>query len=90
MRFFFLQDYRHWLLGLFLGIILAVLIYLALRSYRYSTERSGEEAGETFRYPDGIEGRDFPPPLFLVLLVVSFAVWMVCYVIYVGILGGPI
>ncbi len=90
MRFFPLQDYQDWLLGLFLGIVLAILIYLAFRSTADSTGRAGKETGGVTHYPDAIEGRHNPPPLFIIFLLVGFAVWILCYVIYVGVFGGPI
>jgi hypothetical protein len=90
MRFFPLQDYRDWLLGLFLGIVLAILIYLAFRATAESTRGAGKERGGVTRYPDAIEGGHNPPPLLIIFLLVGFAVWILFYVIYVGVYGGPI
>lgn len=90
MRFFFLQDYQHWLLAVFLGIVLAILVYLAFRSYGYSNERADEKAQQGFNYPDGIVGRNFPTPPFILFLYIGFVVWAIIYVIYIGIMGGPI
>jgi hypothetical protein len=89
MRFFFLADYQDWLLSVFLGLVLAVLLYLAFRSYIYSSRRAGESARRPFEYPDGLKGRNFPTPPFMLFLYIGFAVWGICYVIFVGILGGP-
>jgi hypothetical protein len=90
MRFFFLQDYQHWLLAVFLGIVLAILVYLALRSYGYTNARADGRSRETFDYPDGIVGRNFPTPPFILFLYIGLAIWIIIYVIYVGIMGGPI
>jgi hypothetical protein len=87
MRFFFLLDYQHWLLAVFLGLVLTILIYLAFRSYGYSMERSDERAGQEFNYPDGIKGKNFATPPFILFLYFGFIVWMICYVIFVGISG---
>jgi hypothetical protein len=90
MRFFFLQDYQHWLLAVFLGIVLAILVYLAFRSYGYSNERADERARQGLDHPDGIVGKNFPTPPFILFLYIGLAVWVIIYVIYVGIMGGPI
>ncbi len=90
MRFFPLLDYQHWLLGTFLGIILGILIYLAFRSYGYSAERSDERAGQLFEYPDGINAKNYPAPPFILFVYIAFIVWTVCYIIFVGVLYGPI
>ncbi|MGD0230218.1 MAG: hypothetical protein ABSC19_07655 [Syntrophorhabdales bacterium] len=90
MRLFFLQDFRHWLLGLFLGLVLAILVYLAFRSYRYSSERANGRAGEESTYPDDLKAKNMPTPPFIIFLYVGFVVWAICYVIFIGLLGGPI
>ncbi len=89
MRFFFLQDYQHWFLSVFLGIVLAILIYLGFRSYSHSSQRAGEKAREAISYPDGILGKDYPTTPFVLFLYIGFVVWAILYVIYVGIMGGP-
>ena len=89
MRFFFLQDYQHWLLAVFLGLVLAILIYLAFRSYGYSRARAGGRAEEEHGYPDGLKGRQFPTPPLIIFLYFGFVVWAILYVIYIGIRGGP-
>ena len=89
MRFFFLQDYQHWLLSVFLGLVLAVLIYLGLRSYWYSSQRSGGKTERVY-YPDGIVGKHFPTTPLILFLYLGFAAWAIIYVIYIGIIGGPI
>jgi hypothetical protein len=91
MRFFFLQDYQHWLLSVFLGLVLAILIYLAFRGYGYSKARAGAEAEaeEEEDYPDGLKGRNLPAPPLIIFLCLAFVVWAVFYVIYIGIKGGP-
>ncbi len=90
MRLFFLHDYQDWLLAVFLGVVLAILVYLAFRSYAYSSGRAGEKARETIYYPDGIIGKNLPTTPFVLFLYLGFVVWAIVYVIYVGITGGPI
>ncbi|MEN6617482.1 MAG: hypothetical protein ABFD12_13075 [Syntrophorhabdus sp.] len=90
MRFFFLMDYQHWLLAVGLGLILVILIYLAFRSYGYSSERDTGKSQQTFYYPDGIQGKNFPTPPVILFLYFGFVIWAICYVIFIGILHGPI
>ena len=91
MRFFPLQDYQDWLLGLFLGIVLAILIYLAFRGIAGPTGRATDGQGkEAAPYPNAAEGGRHPLPPLIVFLILGFAVWIVFYVIYVGVVGGPI
>ena len=89
MRFFFLLDYQQWLLSVFLGLVLAILVYLAFRSYGYSRARADERAKEEFNYPDGLKGKNMPTPPFLLFLYFGFVVWAIFYVIFIGIRSGP-
>jgi hypothetical protein len=89
MRFFFLQDYQHWLLAVFLGLALVILVYLAFRSYGYSSERADEKARQEFNYPDGLKGTNFPTPPFILFLFFGFVIWAIFYVIFIGIRSGP-
>ncbi len=90
MRYFFLFDYQDWLLAVFMGLVLAILIYLAFRSFGYVRGRVGKGREETHHYAEGIEGSNFPPPPFVVFVILGWAVWMVFYVIFIGLVGGPI
>ena len=89
MRFFFLQDYRHWLLSVFLGLVLAILVYLAFQSYGYSKARADERSKEELDYPDDLKGKNMPVPPFFLFLGLGFVVWAICYVIFIGIRSGP-
>lgn len=89
MRFFFLKDFQHWLLALFLGLVLAILVYLGFTAYADSSARAKEKAEEEFTYPDGLHGRNFPTPFFIVFLYLGFVIWAILYVIFIG-MRGPI
>ncbi len=88
MRLFFLQDYQHWLLAVGLGLILAILVYMGFSAYEDSSARAGEKTEEE-SYPDGIRGKDFPVPSFIIFIFLGFAIWAIAYWIFVG-LRGPI
>ncbi len=89
MRFFFLQDYQHWLLAALLGMVLAVLLHLAFTAYSDSRARSDEKTQEDFTYPDGIRGKNFPTPVFILFIYLGFVIWAILYVIFIG-MKGPI
>ncbi len=89
MRFFFLQDFQHWLLSVFLGLVLAILVYLGFTAYTDSRARVGEKEEEEFTYPDGIRGKNFPTPYFIIFLYLGFVIWAILYVIFIG-MRGPI
>lgn len=93
MRFFPLIDLQHLLLGFFLGLAAALVIYLAFRyTGRKSSDASGsrqvDETGEA--YPEGLRIGDNPVPPVLILLFLGFVVWFICYVLIYGLFGGPV
>ncbi len=89
MRFFFLQDYQDWLLAFCLGLILAILVYLGFSAYEDSSARANEKTEEEFTYPDGIRGKDFPTPTFILFIYLGFIIWAILYIVFIG-LRGPI
>ena len=91
MRFFAVQDFQHEVLAIFLGLVCALLIYLALRSYRYSQERKDEKGAkeEEFYETIGVRVKNHPIPPFVLFLILGFIIWFFFYVTIVGIKGGP-
>ncbi len=89
MRFFAVLDFQHEILAIFLGLVSALLIYLALQSFRYSREKK-EEKEEEFFESIGVRIKNHPVPPFLLFLIVGFIVWFFFYVIIFGVKGGPI
>jgi hypothetical protein len=93
MRFFTLADFQHFILAFFLGLVAALVVYLAFR-YRGSRGQPGEgslveEGAEPPEYPEGLRIGDNPVPPILILLFLGFVVWFVVYVVVFGIFGGP-
>ena len=87
MRFFFLQDYQHWLMAVFLGIVLAILVYLGFTAYSDSGGRVRAKTEREFIYPEGIRGKDLPTPVFILFIYLGFFIWAILYVIFVGMKG---
>ena len=92
MRFFAILDFQHEILAFFLGLVTALLIYLALQSYRYSQEKKDKKgAGEEEFYESiGVRIKNHPVPPFLLFIILGFIVWFFFYVIIFGVKGGPI
>ena len=88
MRLFALLDLQHLILGIFLGLICAILIYLGFRSARYTRPNKNEER-ET-GYPDGLEIENHPVPPLLLFLFLGFIAWFIFYVIFFGLKRGPL
>ncbi|MGA2957839.1 MAG: hypothetical protein ABSF48_19195 [Thermodesulfobacteriota bacterium] len=92
MRFFSVLDFQHEILAIFLGLVSALLIYLALRSFRYSPERKDEKGTEEEEFYESIWVRiqNHPVPPFLLFLILGFIIWFFFYVIIFGVKGGPV
>ena len=88
MRLFTLLDMQHLILGIFLGAICAILIYLGFRSVRYT--RTNKHAERETGYPDGLEIENHPVPPLLLFLFLGFVVWFIFYVIFFGLGRGPL
>lgn len=89
MRFFPLLDFQYWVMSILLGVVAAILVYTAWASYPRSAkdvkseevEHLGDHEIET---PHAAEGNPIPP--YLIFVYIGFAIWALCYMIYVGIL----
>jgi membrane protein DedA with SNARE-associated domain len=92
MRFFSVLDFQHEILAIFLGLVSALLIYLALRTFRYSQEKKDEKGAreEEFYESIGVRIKNNPVPPFLLFLILGFMIWFFFYVIIFGITGGPV
>ncbi len=90
MRFFAILDYQHEILAVFLGVVTALLIYLAFRSHYFTREREEEESHRDLEYPDEIHGKSHPVPPFLLFVIFGFIVWFFIYVIFFGVRGGRV
>jgi hypothetical protein len=95
MRLFTLIDFHHFLLGLFLGVAAAVVIYLAFRFGGRGAGKNDESIGgdlcaQSEEYPEGLRIGNNPVPPVLVFVFIGFAVWFIFYVIFFGIFGKPV
>ena len=88
MRFFALEGYRDVILFLFPALVFMILFYLGLNRSHFRTKDSAEREKQVYsRYPDGLEDRNAPFPLILILIIVGFLLWGVFYMVGISFLG---
>jgi hypothetical protein len=88
MRFFTLIDLHHLLLALFLGLAAAIIIYL---SFRHVEDKGPDRVSSTD--PAYLEGRgagNNPVPPLLIVIYFGVALWIIFYVIFFALRGGPL
>ncbi len=90
MRLLALLDAQHLILGIFLGVICAIVIYLGFRSAMFTKPRSKKRERLESGYPDGLEIGDNPFPPLLLFLFLGFVAWFIFYVIFFGVQRGPL
>ena len=88
MRYFALLNFQHVILYIIPTIVFVIVFGLALKFSHFRTARSKEEmATITARYPLGIEERNAPFPLVLILIIVGTLAWAFFYILLTGLLG---
>ena len=89
MRYFSILMLQHTVLGVAIGIILLIAIYLAWKGYPHDRPNIDDPAMETEAgfVPDS---EHHPVTPFLVFFYVAVGLWVVGYLIFIGFLGGRI
>lgn len=91
MRFYELLNFQHLMLALFPTLLFVIIFALALGFSHFRKEGDAiREKHILYRYPDGIEDRNAPFPLAMILIVVGTVLWAVCYILFTGLLGVKI
>ncbi len=91
MRFFELIGIRDVVLFLFPTLIFIIFFILAMsRAYFHQKDSEERERNVVHQYPDGIEARNSPFPLVLILLIIGFLLWAFLYAFGIGHLGVKI
>ncbi len=88
MRFFGLLGFQHVVLFIFPTLVFVILFWVALKETHFHTRDSEERKSKVLHvFPGGIEERNAPFPLVLLLIIVGFALWAIFYTLGTGILG---
>ena len=91
MRFFPLEGFRDIILFLFPTLIAIILMYVGWSRSHFRTKDSAEREERIYqRYPEGLEDRNAPFPLILILIIAGFVLWAVFYMLGIAILGVKI
>jgi hypothetical protein len=87
MRFFTLLSFQHIVLYVLPTLIFIVLFGLGLGYFHFKGKDDAERKRRIIhRYPEGIEERDAPFPLVLVLTIAGTLLWMFLYIVGTGVL----
>jgi hypothetical protein len=91
MRYFDLLGVQHFIMYLFPALAFVVLFILGLGFYYiHRKDAKAREARIIEQYPDGIQGRDAPFPLVLILTITGAVIWVFAYIVLIGVLGVKI
>jgi multisubunit Na+/H+ antiporter MnhB subunit len=87
MQFFPLMNFQYWILAVFLGLILLILVYLAFGSHGRRTESAAETDEREILFGEEPVKKAMPPILVVVFLGAIF--FALGYFILIGIQGPP-
>jgi hypothetical protein len=87
MQFFPLVAFQHWILAIFLGLILLILVYLAFGSHGRRTGGAAER-GERETLFDEEPVKEAMPPI-LIVVFLGAILFALGYFILIGIKGPP-
>ena len=91
MRYFQLLGIQHFVMYLFPALASIVLFIIGLGFYYF--RRKDSEARRTRiieEYPGGIQGRNAPFPIVLLLIIGGAVIWALAYILLIGFLGVKI
>ena len=91
MRLFGLLNFQHIILYLFPTLIFMIVFGLALR-FSHLQQEDAEKRKKTiiYRFSDGIEDRNAPFPLAMILIIAGTLIWVFFYILGTGLLGVKI
>ena len=91
MRFFELLNFQHTMAWLFPTLLFMVVFGVGLAFAHLRGKESEEKKNRIVgRYADGIEERDAPYPLVMILILAGTFIWGFFYIVMHGVLGVKI
>ena len=91
MRYFALLNFQHFVLYLFPALATIVIFAAGLGFYYLRRRDSAERETRIIEeFPGGIQGRDAPFPVVLLLIIVGTVIWSLAYILLIGFLGVKI
>jgi hypothetical protein len=91
MRFFDLLSLQDIILYFFPAVLAVFIVGIALGYVHFRTSRSEERMQRAYyTFPEGIEDRQAPFPLSLILIIAGAVVWAFLYILVIGLCGVKI
>ena len=91
MRYFELLSVQQYILYLLPAIVFVLLFAIGLGFYYFRTKTAVERESRIIeRFPDGIEGRNAPFPTIGYLTIAGTIIWVLAYIVGIGLLGVKI
>jgi hypothetical protein len=91
MRYFELLNVQHFVLYLVPALV-SILVFAAGLGFYYLRRADAAEREKRIieEFPGGIQGRNAPFPLVLVLILGGTVLWSLAYILLIGLLGVKI
>ena len=87
MRYFEVLGIQHFYMYFFPAIASIALFIIGLGFYHFNRKDSAERQARIIeRYPGGIEGRNAPFPLITYLVIIGTVIWVLAYIVLIGVL----
>lgn len=87
MRYYALLNFQHIALYVFPTLVFMVIFFLGLGYSHIKTKDSDVRMSRiNHRYPDGIEERNAPFPIVLMLIIAGTVIWGFLYILGYGLL----
>ena len=91
MRYFELRNIQHFAAYLFPACICLFVFAAGLAFSHFKTKRSEQTSGKAYHtFVDGIEDREGPFPLVLILTILGTVLWALMYILAIGFVGVKI
>jgi hypothetical protein len=91
MHYFALQDFQHVMAFLFSGLVFMVVFGVGLAcTHLHHDDAETRKTRVVGRFPEGIEDRNAPFPLFMILIIAGAFVWGFLYIVMHAYLGVKI
>ena len=87
MRYFEVLNIQHFVMYFFPTVAFITLFIVALGFYHIKRKDSAERETRIIeRFPEGIEGRNAPFPLIVYLVLFGTVIWVLAYILLIGVL----
>ena len=91
MHYFELRNIQHFAAYLFPAYICLFVFAAGLAFSHFKTKRSEQTSGKAYHtFVDGIEDREGPFPLVLILTILGTVLWALMYILAIGFVGVKI